>query len=266
VKLVPVYSARDPAQAHLLAEVLRSNDIPAQVGDTAANAIWALAVKVFVHQIDAARARSVVAEFVHGGATERNKDAAPWRCPGCGELIEPQFTDCWNCQTPRPDSSDNAETSAGSGGEVPRPPPDPAVPIDVACVRCGYNLRTLAVDALCPECGHPVFPSVLAKLRSIDALADETSLSADALLPCLDYFEHGFGFPIEAIAFAEYVWARGGYRDVDALTAAVEDQAAEFFGDRVTARRALERWNIRTSDDLRRLITSLVDLRVLTLA
>ena len=21
----------------------------------------------------------------------------PWKCPGCGEEQEPQFTDCWNC-------------------------------------------------------------------------------------------------------------------------------------------------------------------------
>ncbi len=27
---------------------------------------------------------------------------------------------------------------------------------DLPCVRCGYNLRTLAIDAVCPECGHSV--------------------------------------------------------------------------------------------------------------
>ena len=25
----------------------------------------------------------------------------PWQCPKCGELIEAQFTQCWNCDTER---------------------------------------------------------------------------------------------------------------------------------------------------------------------
>ena len=24
-------------------------------------------------------------------------DGMPWRCPDCGEVSEPQFTQCWNC-------------------------------------------------------------------------------------------------------------------------------------------------------------------------
>jgi hypothetical protein len=38
-------------------------------------------------------------------------------------------------------------------------PPDAAAPViscDLTCVGCGYNLRTLARDALCPECATPV--------------------------------------------------------------------------------------------------------------
>src|SRR5262245_18738214 len=31
---------------------------------------------------------------------------------------------------------------------------------DLRCVRCGYNLRTLARDAVCPECALPVRDSV----------------------------------------------------------------------------------------------------------
>lgn len=27
----------------------------------------------------------------------------PWKCPRCGEEHEPQFTECWNCGTSRPD-------------------------------------------------------------------------------------------------------------------------------------------------------------------
>ncbi|MDR5780021.1 DUF2007 domain-containing protein [Caballeronia sp. LZ065] len=28
-------------------------------------------------------------------------NARPWRCKPCGEWLEPQFTVCWQCQTPR---------------------------------------------------------------------------------------------------------------------------------------------------------------------
>ena len=27
----------------------------------------------------------------------------PWRCERCGELLEPQFTDCWVCEVPTKD-------------------------------------------------------------------------------------------------------------------------------------------------------------------
>ncbi len=28
--------------------------------------------------------------------------AAPWKCPNCGEEVEPQFAVCWNCGQARP--------------------------------------------------------------------------------------------------------------------------------------------------------------------
>jgi hypothetical protein len=37
--------------------------------------------------------------------------------------------------------------------ELPRPP---VIIGDLPCRRCSYNLRTLASDAICPECGTPV--------------------------------------------------------------------------------------------------------------
>lgn len=26
----------------------------------------------------------------------------PWTCPGCGETVEGQFAECWNCSSPAP--------------------------------------------------------------------------------------------------------------------------------------------------------------------
>ena len=36
---------------------------------------------------------------------------------------------------------------------------DGRVAVDLPCVDCGYNLRTLARDGMCPECGRPVVRS-----------------------------------------------------------------------------------------------------------
>lgn len=36
----------------------------------------------------------------------------------------------------------------------------PTINRDYYCIHCGYNLRTLSVAGLCPECGHPVNDSL----------------------------------------------------------------------------------------------------------
>ena len=36
----------------------------------------------------------------------------------------------------------------------------PTIDCDLQCLTCGYNLRTLRRDGLCPECGSPVADSL----------------------------------------------------------------------------------------------------------
>ncbi|QOJ15014.1 MAG: hypothetical protein HRU75_10315 [Planctomycetia bacterium] len=43
------------------------------------------------------------------------------------------------------------------------------VAIDLACSRCRYNLRTLATDGRCSECGTPVLESLAARLAQLNA-------------------------------------------------------------------------------------------------
>ena len=48
---------------------------------------------------DLARARQIVADFDRGPVT-----GPAWSCPSCGETLEGQFSACWHCGAPRPQS------------------------------------------------------------------------------------------------------------------------------------------------------------------
>ena len=48
------------------------------------------------HAGDALRARGLLDE-----ALRPAQAAESWTCPACGELIEPQFAQCWHCATDR---------------------------------------------------------------------------------------------------------------------------------------------------------------------
>jgi predicted RNA-binding Zn-ribbon protein involved in translation (DUF1610 family) len=69
-----------------------------------------------------------------------------------------------------------------------RTPPTPTtildatghIAVDLPCARCRYNLRTLAVDGKCPECGHPVTETTAGYLPMLDR---EGRVADD--LPCV---------------------------------------------------------------------------------
>lgn len=257
MKLTAVYSSRNPTQVQMMVGVLQSRGIPAIVTDQESTTMLGWPVKVRVHEQHVEAARAIVDEFLSAG--EKQSDAQPWKCPGCGETIEPQFSDCWNCQTPRPGEGESALPP-------PRLPPDPQILVDLICIGCEYNLKSLAIDGRCPECGHPVLPSLLKLLQMVDVPADEGQSPAEVLRPCLDWFEAKYAFPIEAIGFVSQVWldalAATADRDELSLAHAVRDQAADFFASPISAGRALERWNLDTPDKLARLIEWLIELKV----
>lgn len=47
------------------------------------------------HPLDEARARELVEQLRAPVA------GAPWTCSRCGEVLEPQFAECWSCGAPR---------------------------------------------------------------------------------------------------------------------------------------------------------------------
>ncbi|HEY3245063.1 MAG TPA: hypothetical protein VGM03_17105 [Phycisphaerae bacterium] len=68
---------------------------------------------------------------------------------------------------------------------------------DLLCAFCGYNLRTLGLRAVCPECGEPVWASVYRlrrthmSLGSIAACVGYLTPLAAALLMCLGVAQIG---------------------------------------------------------------------------
>jgi predicted RNA-binding Zn-ribbon protein involved in translation (DUF1610 family) len=253
--LKPVFRARDEAQAHFLAQLLEASDIEASV-QGAGLAILTGSIpghlvgpQVCVREEDVEAARPIVETFRNrGGLPLARGSDEPWKCPNCGEVLEAQFTDCWNCQTPRPEGEDAV------AAKVNRPPPDPIIPANLHCVNCGYNLRALSVVRPCPECGHPALASVMA------------SSSEQLLQPCLDAAEAFIGFPMEAVQYLIMVWPRavGVYLGDDAaLLIALQNFAVEFVGSPATAERAMRRWGLDQIDNVRRLVAKLTDLGML---
>jgi len=45
-----------------------------------------------IEESDLPQARTLIASVLKGGS-----GTEPWRCPACGEWIEPQFAECWQC-------------------------------------------------------------------------------------------------------------------------------------------------------------------------
>ena len=108
--LTTIYQARDETQAQLLIAILQSRGIEASMeqGASATNAMFAPGmfrggIGVLVDETQADQARQIAHEFDQSGSQPADDSPQPtWTCPNCGEVVEAQFSDCWNCQTPRP--------------------------------------------------------------------------------------------------------------------------------------------------------------------
>ena len=100
-----VYSSPSSAEAHLVQGYLEQAGMQATVqGGELGGLLGAVPTtesytSVWVADEDAERAEGLVEEFLSSQTVEVG--ATLWRCPNCGENLEPQFSDCWNCGTSR---------------------------------------------------------------------------------------------------------------------------------------------------------------------
>ena len=103
-----VYTAKNPADAHLLKGLLEGENIEAEVRgeflygvrgevpitpDTCPS-VWVM------DDSDYANAMELVSTFCEG-ESQNPVEGETWRC-NCGEENESQFTECWSCGKVRP--------------------------------------------------------------------------------------------------------------------------------------------------------------------
>lgn len=110
--MVKVFTASHPTEAHLIVGLLGTAGIEAQVQN---EALWGARGEVpptpatlpTVWIADDTRVEEALALIGHHGTTATDATlSAPWRCAGCGEMVDPQFSDCWNCGTAGPAGQD----------------------------------------------------------------------------------------------------------------------------------------------------------------
>ena len=105
-----VYSARNEVDAQLVKGFLDERGIESVVQGAGLGQILGeipmtpeTLPSIWVREEDADRAIDAIAGFKEG-AKPAPPAADPWTCPKCGESIEPQFTECWNCGTAKPEA------------------------------------------------------------------------------------------------------------------------------------------------------------------
>ena len=108
-----VFTATHPAEAHLVRGWLANAGVDATVAGEelfqtrggGAPITPDTLPTVWVLDDDETRARELLASAESPLAPSGSPQAAAgsWRCPKCGELVEAEFTACWNCGTERPD-------------------------------------------------------------------------------------------------------------------------------------------------------------------
>jgi hypothetical protein len=100
-----IHTAKHPTEAHLIRGMLETEGISALVqGDQLYGAYGELPVLPSVWIFDdtaAAQAEQLIMEFLRGTAARRYGHQR-WTCTQCGEVLDGQFTDCWNCGAGKP--------------------------------------------------------------------------------------------------------------------------------------------------------------------
>lgn len=104
--MTKVFIANHPTEAHLVAGLLQSQGIPSHVqGEllfaTRGEVPLTPSTLPSVWVDDDEQVEEALAIIRSRPADTAAILDRPWRCGQCGEMVEPQFTACWNCQAER---------------------------------------------------------------------------------------------------------------------------------------------------------------------
>ena len=103
-----VFIARHPTEAHLVKNLLELEGIESELqGEALFGALGALAItedtlpSVWIREdSQLEKALGIVSRYEQGFGSHVIIGKL-WHCPKCGEMLEPQFTTCWQCGTDR---------------------------------------------------------------------------------------------------------------------------------------------------------------------
>ena len=89
--------ARQVLENNSIRCIIRNDFLLGGAGELPVNETWPEIWVIDDADFDRARA------LVDGIVAAAHESAPGWRCASCGEPMEGQFTDCWNCGAPRPE-------------------------------------------------------------------------------------------------------------------------------------------------------------------
>jgi putative signal transducing protein len=102
-----VFVAQNPTEAHLLKGLLESNGIATEVRHEALFGVRGeIPFTEAFPEIWVVNDNQVgeALKMLHDRSSETSnvEEYQSWRCAICGEMVEPQFTACWQCNAEKP--------------------------------------------------------------------------------------------------------------------------------------------------------------------
>jgi uncharacterized repeat protein (TIGR04138 family) len=136
------------------------------------------------------------------------------------------------------------------------------------CANCGYDLHGLSGDARCPECAHPVFSTTIQLARRLTENVEGDPADHPSRRP-LKFVQETLGYPIDAFIFvldAVQIAAEQNKKreqpsstvTAEMLCDVVRRFAVKYFGMEREARAVFLDWNIRSSDDIGRIVWAMI--------
>ena len=143
----------------------------------------------------------------------------------------------------------------------------PTIEGDLHCHNCGYNLRTLSVDQLCPECGGRITETLTFLYPTAQGETREWLWSA---LQAVKRIRHepiakAAGCTVDAVLFVfdalrASQWKAGAHKSAAEVCDHVREYIDKYFNDPAEAKELLGEWGIRRSEDVGNIIYAAVVL------